>query len=267
MSPLQERREEQTRMEGKWVVITGASAGIGRACADLCASPKANLILLARRIEKLTALKAELETAWGVSVMIRQVDITDRQGVQRFAEDLRSASLYPDVLINNAGMSAGYDKLLEGRFEDWDLMIDTNIKGLLNISRMIIPLMVEKNRGHVVNIGSVAGHQVYPRGNVYSATKSAIRALTEAMNIDLYGTNIRVSSVSPGFVRTEFLDLWFQGDEKRVDRFYKGFEPLTAEDVAETVFFIVNAPEHVNVQEVLVMPTAQRNAYLVHREG
>jgi len=254
------------RIEGKYIVITGASSGIGRACAEKCAAQKANLILLARRIERLRSMKEELEGKCGISVMVRQVDISDREAVQAFARELTFQSIYPDVLINNAGMASGHSKLHEGDFDAWDRMIDTNIKGLLNVSRTILPLMVEKNRGHVVNISSIAGHQIYPGGNVYSATKFFTRVLTEGMNIDLMGTKIRVSCISPGMVNTEFPDVWFNGNKEMVAKVYSGYQPLDAEDVADAIVYVINAPEHVNVFEMFMLPTAQRNSYCLYRE-
>ncbi|MFH1081286.1 MAG: SDR family NAD(P)-dependent oxidoreductase [Pseudomonadota bacterium] len=254
------------RIEGKQIIITGASSGIGRVCAEKCAAMKANLILLARRMDRLMAMKEDLEGRYGISVMARQVDIGNRKVVQEFARELISQSIYPDVLINNAGMASGHSKLHEGDFDAWDKMIDTNIKGLLNVSRTILPLMVEKNRGHVVNISSIAGHQIYPGGNVYSATKFFTRVLTEGMNIDLMGTKIRVSCISPGMVNTEFPDVWFNGDKEMIAKVYSGYQPLAAEDVADAILYIINAPEHVNVFEMFILPTAQRNSYCLHRE-
>lgn len=254
------------RIEGKHVIITGASSGIGRACAIKCALLKANLVLLARRIEKLEELKKELEMKYNVPVVVMQLDVTDRAAMKKLHQELRSSSIFPEVLINSAGVASGNDKFHEGHFEDWDRMIDTNIKGLLNISRTIIPFMVEKNKGHIINIGSIAAYQVYPRGNIYSATKFAVRALTESMNTDLLGTNIRVSCVSPGMVKTEFAGVWFNGDKKKAEKVYKGYEPLAAEDVADAISFVINAPENVNVLEIFLLPTAQRNSYCLHRE-
>jgi len=255
------------RIEGKNIIITGASAGIGKACAEKCASYKANLVLLARRIGKLRTFQVELEDKHGISVKVVQVDITDRNAVGRFTDELRDDSIYPDILINNAGMDAGFKKFHEGSFEDWDKMINTNLNGLINISRNIIPMMVEKNKGHVVNIGSIAGYQVYPSGSIYSVTKFGVRALTEAMSVDLLGTDIRISCVSPGLVQTEIMHAAFQNDSRKIEKLYKGFKPLTPDDVAETVLFVINSPEHVNVLEMLVLPTAQRNVYCLHRDG
>ena len=255
-----------SRIKGKQVIITGASSGIGLACAEKCASAGANLVLAARRLERLEALKKDLVKSCGVSVVVRCLDVRDRAAVEKFSGELEALSIPPDILINNAGLASGLDRLQEGDFEDWDRMIDTNIKGILNVSRFLIPRMVARNSGHVVNVGSLAGHQVYPRGNVYNATKFAVRALTEGMSVDLLGTNIRVSCVSPGAVHTEFSEVRFHGDRERSENVYKGYDPLTAGDIAEAVFFIINAPEHVNILEMVVLPTAQRNVYCWHRE-
>jgi len=170
-------------------------------------------------------------------------------------------------LVNNAGLASGLDTIFEGDFEDWDRMIDTNVKGLLNVTRAILPSMVQRDSGHVINIGSVAGRITYPKGNVYNATKFAVRALNEAMNIDLVGTRIRMSTVDPGAANTEFSDVRFHGDEEKAQAVYNGFEPLTAVDVADAVMYIAGTPEHVNITELVIMPTAQRNPYILHREG
>jgi len=256
----------ESRIKGKWILITGASSGIGEGCARKCAALGANLLLAARRKDRLLALGGELTGACGVRILSRQLDVRDREDVFRYVEELKEEGIIPDILINNAGLAAGLGKLHEGSFEDWDRMMDTNVKGLLNVSRAVIPLMVERNRGHVVNVGSIAGHQVYPGGNVYNASKFAVRALSEGMNADLLGTDIRVSTVSPGAVRTEFSDIRFHGDREKADRVYDGYTPLSGEDVAECILFIINAPEHVNIQNLIVTPTAQRNVYCVHRK-
>ncbi|HEX7051969.1 MAG TPA: SDR family NAD(P)-dependent oxidoreductase [Longimicrobiales bacterium] len=254
------------RIRGKMVVVTGASAGIGAACARALAAHGADLVLVARRESRLAALARELREREGVTVHDRVLDVRDRDGVAAFGHWLDEAGIAPDVLVNNAGLARGAAKLHEGRVEDWDEMIDTNIKGLLDMTRVILPGMVERNRGHIVNIGSTAGHMVYPGGNVYNATKYAVRALTEAMNADLLGTNVKVSSVDPGMVETEFSQVRFRVDEARAKAVYRGFQPLTAEDIADAVVYVVNAPDHVNVHNMLILPTAQRNVYLLHRE-
>lgn len=253
------------RIKGKTVLITGASSGIGLACAEAFAQRDASLVLAARRLERLEELRGKLSRR-SISVRIRRLDVRDRDDVLEFAAELKKDGICPDILVNNAGLSAGLDKLHEGDFEDWDRMIDTNVKGLLNVSRAVIPMMVERNAGHVVNIGSMAGRQVYPGGNVYNATKFAVRALTEGMSVDLLGTKVRVSCVSPGAVHTEFSEVRFHGDRERAAKVYQGYEPLTAADVADAVLYVTNAPERVNVLELLILPTAQRNVYCWQKE-
>ena len=256
-----------SRITGKLVFITGASSGIGAACARRFAEQGARLVLWARRRDRLERLATELGEGQRSAVSVAQVDVRDRAAVQREAEALVKRDGVPDVLLNNAGLASGLSKLHEGDFEDWDRMIDTNIKGVLNVSRAILPHMVARRTGHVVNIGSTAGHMVYPGGNVYNATKFALRALNEGMNLDVAGTAIRVSSVDPGFVETEFSEVRFHGDRERAKAVYKGFTPLTADDVADTISYVVNLPPHVNILDLVMMPTAQRNIYVVDREG
>lgn len=254
------------RIKGKWILITGASSGIGAACARRFAESGANLVLWARRQDRLTTLAAELGRHQGIAVQVAGVDVRDRAAVNRAAEGLLARAPVPDVLINNAGLASGLAKVQEGDPEDWDRMIDTNLKGLLNVTRAILPHMVAHGHGHVVNLGSTAGHMTYPMGNVYNATKFGVRALTEGMNLDVSGTAIRVSSVDPGFVETEFSDVRFHGDTVRAKAVYRGFKPLAADDVADTIAYIVNLPEHVNILDVIIVPTAQRNVYVVDRE-
>ena len=252
-------------LDGRLILITGASAGIGEACARRFAESGADLILWARRANRLAALASELADRFGAEAETREVDVRDRKLVIAEATALVDAGRIPDVLLNNAGLASGLDLLHEGDHEDWDRMIDTNVKGLLNVTRALLPHMVERGTGHVVNIGSTAGHQVYPRGNVYNASKFAVRALTEGMNLDVAGTRIRVSSVDPGFVHTEFSRVRFHGDDERAESVYRGFESLTADDVADCVHFIITRPAHVNVAEVVVLPTDQASPTLVHR--
>jgi 3-hydroxy acid dehydrogenase/malonic semialdehyde reductase len=255
------------RMKDKQVLITGASSGIGEACARRFAAGGAHLFLAARREDRLEDLKKTLEEEHGVTVRTWPLDVRDRRAVEAFAREVATEITAPDVLVNNAGLASGLGKFFEGDFEDWDKMIETNVTGLLNVSRFIVPLMVKRNRGHIVNIGSVAGHFVYPGGNVYNASKFAVRALTQAMSMDLVGTKIRVSGIDPGAVETEFSLVRFHGDDKKANAVYKGFEPLTGDDIAEAVFFVTNLPEHVNVLDMVVMPTAQRSPFVLHREG
>jgi 3-hydroxy acid dehydrogenase / malonic semialdehyde reductase len=254
------------RIKGKLILVTGASSGIGAACARRFAAEGASLVLWARRLDRLEGLAAELRDEHDVAVRVGEVDVTDRTAVNRAAETLVREGQVPDVLLNNAGLAAGLSKLQEGDPEDWDRMIDTNLKGLLNVTRAILPHMVARNRGHVVNLGSIAGHLTYPMGNVYNATKFGVRALSEGMNLDLAGTALRVSSIAPGMVETEFSEVRFHGDKTRAQAVYRGLTPLSAEDVADAVAYMVNLPEHVNVQELVLMPTAQRNVYVVDRK-
>ncbi|MGH7446138.1 MAG: SDR family NAD(P)-dependent oxidoreductase, partial [Longimicrobiales bacterium] len=201
------------RIEGKKVLITGASSGIGAACAWRFAREGAEVTLWARRLGRLQQLADEIEAAYGTHIHVKDVDVRDRAGVTAAAAALVAADAVPDILVNNAGLAAGFDLVQDGDPDDWDRMIDTNVKGLLNVTRAVLPHMIGRGRGHVVNIGSTAGHMVYPKGNVYNATKFAVKALTEAINVDMAGTPIRVSSIDPGFVETEFSVVRFAGDE------------------------------------------------------
>lgn len=261
-----DRMDALNRLEQKNVVITGASAGFGEACARRFAACGSHLELWARRHDRLERLRGELEDRHGVTVGVRAVDVRARDTVRAAAQELRANGWIPDVLVNNAGLAAGLDTVYEGSYDDWDAMIDTNLKGLLNVTREILPMMVERNAGHVINIGSVAGYIAYPKGNVYNATKFAVRGLTEAIAVDLYGTRVRVSSVDPGAAETEFSLVRFNGDDTRARKVYDGFQPLTAEDVADAVVYVANTPPHVNVSKLVLMPTAQRNPYLIHRQ-
>ncbi|MFC1575641.1 SDR family NAD(P)-dependent oxidoreductase [Gemmatimonadota bacterium] len=254
------------RIQGKTVLITGASAGIGEACARAFASLGANLILCARRQDRLTALKRELEEGSGVHVHTRVLDVRDRGEVEAFAAELDAGGTIPDVLLNNAGKALGLHLLHEGLVEDWEEMLDTNVKGLLYMTRALLPLMVRRDTGHIVNIGSVAGHQVYRKGAVYNASKFAVKALNEGMSLDLLGTRIKVTSIDPGLVETEFSQVRFHGDTERAETVYQGYKALQAEDIAEIATFVVNTPDHVNILDLIVLPTAQRSAHTVHKE-
>jgi serine 3-dehydrogenase len=250
------------RIEGKRVLVTGASAGIGEACARAFAARGARLVLWARRKDRLETLAGRLDTEVETAV----VDVRDRDAVRAAVEALRDGGGVPDILVNNAGLAAGMDKLHEGDYDHWDRMIDTNVKGLLNVTREVLPLMVERDSGHVVHIGSIAGHHVYPKGAVYNATKFAVRALSEGMNLDLVGTRVRVSSVDPGMVETEFSLVRFDGDAERAASIYAGTEPLTANDVADAVVYVAGTPPHVNIASLMILPTAQRGPTVIHRE-
>jgi 3-hydroxy acid dehydrogenase / malonic semialdehyde reductase len=255
------------RIRDRIVLVTGASSGIGEACARRFAAEGARLVLWARRQERLAEVAASIEAGHGRGVTTALIDVRDRSAVFAAAERLAAEDSVPHLLINNAGLASGFAPIHEGDPDDWDRMIDTNVKGLLNVSRAIIPLMHERGRGHVINIGSMAGHQTYPRGNVYGATKFAVRALTEGMNLDLAGSAIRVSSVDPGLVETEFSMVRFHGDSDRARQVYAGFTPLTGDDVADAVLYVAGVPDHVNVLDLVLLPTAQRNVYVVDRES
>ncbi len=254
------------RIQGKTALITGASAGIGEATARLLAAHGTHLILCARRTDRLAALKGELEQKHEIRVRIQALDVRDRSAVEGFVSILKADGMVPDILVNNAGKALGLHLLHEGEVEDWEEMMDTNVKGLLYMTRAMLPLMVERNSGHVVNIGSIAGHQVYQKGAVYNASKFAVRALNEGMALDLLGTNIKVSSIDPGLVETEFSRVRFHGDSDRAKTVYQGYKPLQANDIAEILAFVVNTPDHVNVLDLVVLPTAQRSAHVVHKE-
>jgi 3-hydroxy acid dehydrogenase / malonic semialdehyde reductase len=249
------------------VLITGASSGIGSACAHMFAQSGAKLILAARRIERLEELAAQLKQDFDTLCHLLTLDVGDRQQVQSTLETLPAAWSNIDILINNAGLSRGLDKLHEGNIQDWEEMIDTNVKGLLYVTRQIVPGMVSRGKGQVINMGSIAGHQTYPGGNVYCATKAAVRTLSEGLKLDLLGTPIRVCSVDPGMVETAFSQVRFHGDEFRAAKVYQGLTPLSPEDIADVVLFCATRPPHVNISEVVVFPTDQASATLVHRRS
>jgi 3-hydroxy acid dehydrogenase / malonic semialdehyde reductase len=247
------------------VFITGASSGIGCSCAYKLAEAGARLILIARRKERLEKLASELKNRFKTESFIYALDVRDRHAVTKYVQKLPQEWQDIDILINNAGLSRGLQKLHEGQFEDWEEMIDTNVKGLLYISRAIIPGMVERRKGTIVNIGSIAGHDVYPGGNVYCATKHAVDALTKGMRMDLVDTPIRVCTIDPGLVETEFSEVRFHGDRERAKKTYQNMTPLTPEDIADAVFYAATRPPHVQIAEMIIMPTAQASATLVHR--
>jgi len=248
-------------LKNKTIFITGASSGIGAACARKFSEQGARLILAARRLDRLNKLAASLTTP----VHCLQLDVRDRAKVEGAVGGLDSAWSSIDVLINNAGLSRGLDKLHEANPDDWEEMIDTNIKGLLYVSRAIIPGMVSRGNGHIINIGSIAGHQVYPGGNVYCATKHAVDALTKGMRLDLVDTPLRVSTIDPGLVETEFSQVRFHGDTERAAKTYQGFQPLTGDDIAEAAVWIADRPAHVQIAEVIILPTAQASAMVTHK--
>jgi len=248
------------------VLITGASSGIGAACASVFADAGVKLILAARRWDKLEQLRESLSIA-DESVYLLKLDVRDRLAVESAISALPPTWSNIDILINNAGLSRGLNKLHQGDFLDWEEMIDTNIKGLLYLTRFVVPGMVSRGRGHVINLGSIAGHQTYPGGNVYCGTKAAVRAISEGLKQDLLGTPIRVTSVDPGMVETEFSHVRFHGDTARAKQVYQGLTPLTADDVADVIFFCATRSPHVNINEIILMPVDQASATLVHRQS
>jgi 3-hydroxy acid dehydrogenase / malonic semialdehyde reductase len=252
-------------LKNKIVVVTGASSGIGRACAYTFAQQGARLILAARRMAQLQSLSQTLKTEFGTDCYLLELDVRDRSHVEATFSSLPDEWQAIDVLVNNAGLSRGLDKLYEGDVNDWEEMIDTNVKGLLYVTRALVPGMVQRNCGHVINIGSIAGHETYPKGNVYCATKAAVRSLTQGLKQDLLGTSVRVSTVDPGLVETEFSQVRFHGDTERAKTVYQDMTPLTAEDIADVVHFCASRAPHVNISEIIVFPTAQSGATLVHR--
>jgi 3-hydroxy acid dehydrogenase/malonic semialdehyde reductase len=256
----------QNKFTNKIVFITGASSGIGAACAQAFAAGGAKLLLCARREERLIELAADLKKQYGTEVHHFILDVRELKAVQQVFENLPPAWRNIDVLINNAGLAAGLAKLYEGDINDWEQMIDTNVKGLLYVTRSVVPGMVERNRGHVINIGSIAGHEIYPNGAVYCGTKAAVHSINNGLKMDLLGTKVRVTSIDPGMVETEFSLVRFHGDEARAKSIYKGMQPLTPADIADVALYAASCPAHVNIREVVLMPTCQSAVTLVHRE-
>lgn len=246
-------------------LITGASSGIGEACARKFAEGGYDLILTARRAEKLAELKAELE-AEGTKVKTLTFDVRDAEAAEKAVDSLEPEWRKIDVLINNAGLALGLDKEYEGDPDDWNTMIDTNIKGLLTMTRLIVPDMVERNEGHVINIGSVAGDAAYAKGNVYCATKAAVKSITDGLRIDLAETAVRVTNLKPGLVETNFSNVRFHGDNQRADNVYKGITPLTGADIADVAFYAASAPKHVQIAEVLILATHQASGSVIYRK-
>lgn len=255
------------QLKGKTTFITGASAGIGKACAELFAKEKSNLILTARRIDRLKKLANKLEKENKIKVKCLKLDVRDFDELQNTISSLDTNWKKIDVLINNAGLSRGLDKIYEGKKEDWDEMIDTNIKGLTYVTRHILPLMVKRKTGHIINIGSTAGHEVYPNGNVYAATKFAVKALSQSTRLDVLDKGIKVTSVDPGMVETEFSLVRFRGDKQKAKNVYKGLKPLTPKDVAEAVLFCATRPKDVNINQLILTPLAQASSTQVVRKN
>lgn len=250
----------------KIALITGATSGIGEACARLFASYQYNLIITGRRTDRLQRLASELARENGVEVQVLTMDVRQKAEVESGLNGLDDHWKAVDVLINNAGLSQGLDSLQDGNTADWDTMIDTNIKGLLYVTKVVSNWMIARNDGHIVNLGSIAGKEVYQNGNVYCASKHAVDALNKAMRIDLLPHGIRVSAIHPGAVETEFSEVRFKGDTDRAKKVYEGYAPLTAQDIAETIWFMVSRPKHVNISDVLIMPVAQANSVYWNKE-
>jgi NADP-dependent 3-hydroxy acid dehydrogenase YdfG len=252
-------------LKNKIVCITGASSGIGASCAAVFAQLGARLLLSARRTEKLSAVAASLAKDYNADVRCITLDVRDRSAVEHAFTGLPDEWKNISLLVNNAGLARGMANLQDGLIEDWEEMIDTNVKGLLYVTRTLLPGMIARNEGHIINIGSIAGVSTYAKGNAYCATKAAVKALTEGIKMDTLGTAVRVSVVEPGLVDTEFSTVRFHGDKDRADATYKGMTPLSGDDIADLVGFIATRPAHVNILEMVVMPTDQSGPTLVHR--
>jgi 3-hydroxy acid dehydrogenase/malonic semialdehyde reductase len=250
----------------KIALITGATSGIGEACAYTFAREGYNLILTGRREDRLEALAKTLNEQFNTGIATCTFDVQDKEAVTANLESLPVAWRKIDVLINNAGLSQGLDPIQKGLFSDWDTMIDTNIKGLLYVTKIVSNWMIENGFGHIINLGSIAGKEIYPNGNVYCATKAAVDFLNKGMRVDLLPYGIRVTAIHPGAVETAFSEIRFHGDKKRAQKMYEGFTPLTATDIAETIWFAASRPAHVNINELTIMPTAQANAIIFNKK-
>jgi NADP-dependent 3-hydroxy acid dehydrogenase YdfG len=249
----------------KIMLITGATSGIGLACAHIFAKNKYNLIISGRRSDRLKKIATELQRNYKVEVLSLSFDIRNRKATEKAFETLPDNWKKIEILVNNAGLAAGLNPLQEGSVDDWEQMIDTNVKGLLYVSRFVAPLMVANNKGHIINVGSIAGKEVYPSGNVYCGTKHAVDALTKGMRMDLVQHGIKVTQIAPGAVETEFSIVRFKGDNERAQKVYQGFKPLLPADVAEVIFYATQLPAHVNINDLVIMPTAQASATVIHK--
>ena len=248
----------------KTALITGATSGIGEACAYIFAQNKFNLIITGRRTEKLESLKKKLIQEFSISVETLCFDVRNREETVKMLSSVQNKTI--DVLINNAGLAVGVSPIDEGSFDDWDRMIDTNVKGLLNVSKTVIPWLKTNGCGHIINIGSIAGKEVYPNGNVYCASKHAVDALSQAMRIDLVKHGIKVTNIAPGMVETEFSIVRLYGDQEKADNVYIGMDPLKPEDIADVIWYAASRPKHVNIADVLILPAQQANAVTVVRK-
>lgn len=244
----------------KTILITGATAGIGKATAEKFASENYRLILTGRRENRLKELAENLRKAFGNEILTLAFDVRDKEATQEALENLPGEWKDIDILINNAGLAVGLSHVQDGDIDDWERMIDTNIKGLLYVSRFVAPGMKKRKSGHIINLGSIAGKEVYENGNVYCATKHAVDALSRAMRIDLLHDRVKVTNIAPGLVETEFSLVRFKGDSEKAEKPYRGLEPLTGEDIADVIYYVASTPEHVNINDIVVMPTAQASA-------
>lgn len=249
----------------KTILITGASAGIGEACAHIFAKNNFKIIITARRKDRLDQLKSILEKEYQAEVISLNFDVRNKVDVENAIHNLPQDWKKIDVLLNNAGLSLGLDPIQNGSIDDWETMIDTNVKGLLYVSKIVSKILIEQKSGHIINLGSIAGKESYPNGNVYCATKAAVDSLSKSMRMDLLPHGIKVTAIHPGAVETEFSMVRFKGDVERANNVYKGFEPLHPEDVAEVIYFAASRPAHVNINDMLVMPTAQASAAMINR--
>jgi len=255
---------QNTLIKGQTVFITGASSGIGEASAEQFAGLGVNLIITARRFDKLKSLAEKLSSKHGVKCIPIELDVQNNDEVEAVFKNLEKEGIFASILLNNAGLALAMDKVQEAKISNWDTMIDTNIKGLLYVTRAALPYMIKKNQGHIINIGSVAAHDCYPGGNVYCATKHAVRSLTKSLRLDLIGTAIRVTEVDPGAVETEFSEVRLN-DKSKAKKVYEGFQPLVAEDIADAIIYCATRPQHVNVSDIVIYPQAQASIRDIHR--
>lgn len=253
-------------IKGQTAFITGASSGIGKACAEHIARSGVHLVLAARRFDRLQRMAEELRDMFGVLVKTIKLDVQKNDQVEAEVQALAADKIEIDILINNAGLALGSEKMQDSNVRNWDIMIDTNFKGLLYVTKALLPGMIKRNRGHIINIGSVAGHGCYVSGNIYSATKHAVRAITKSLRLDLMGTAIRISEIDPGAVETEFSEVRWN-DKERAKKFYQGFEPLVADDIADAILYCATRPPHVNIAELVVFPQAQASLTDICRSG
>ncbi len=254
-------------MSTKIILVTGATSGFGKAIAEKFAAAGWNCILTGRRADRLHSIAEELRSRYGIAVLPLHFDVQSRQAVTEQLSQLPAEWQTVDVLVNNAGLALGRDPFDRASLDDWDTMIDTNVKGLLYVSKAIVPGMVQRKKGHIINIGSTAGKEVYPNGNVYCATKHAVGAISEAQRIDLLPYGIKVTAIHPGAAETEFSNVRFKGDQSKADEVYKGFEPLHAADIADTVFYCASLPAHVCINDLVITCTAQANSFFTHKSA